>query len=102
MQMPFVSDGRGGPVSPGERNGSAWTRRNLVKKYANRTLRPPEVILLVRYREAFSHRFLELGCGTGRFAGYVIELGGDVLGIDISPEMVDFCRRRYPGGRFEV
>jgi hypothetical protein len=43
---------------PSELNESVWARRNLVKKYANRTLRPAEVILLVRYREAFSGRFL--------------------------------------------
>jgi SAM-dependent methyltransferase len=87
---------------PSELNESVWARRNFVKKYANRTLRPAEVILLVRYREAFSGRFLELGCGAGRFAGYVIDLGGEVHGIDISAEMVAFCRRRYPSGRFEV
>src|SRR5262245_4939270 len=89
-------------VSPNDVNEGVWARRNLVKKYANRTLRPAEVILLVRYREAFSGRFLELGCGAGRFAGYVIDLGGEVHGVDISAEMVAACRERYPAGHFEV
>ena len=45
---------------------------------------------------------LELGCGAGRITGYLGARGGEVLGIDISPDMVDYCRRRYPELEFQV
>ncbi len=50
--------------------------------------------------------FLEAGCGTGieveglRDAGILDRL--DYLGIDITPEFVDYCRNRYPDANFEV
>ena len=97
-------------VAPGDEHPNAqlridaelWTTGDFVAAYANRQLRPVEVVLLARYREALSGRVLELGCGAGRLTGYLAEFGGTVLGIDISPRMVDFCRRTYPNAAFEV
>jgi SAM-dependent methyltransferase len=77
-------------------NVQRWQTGNYVSEYANRTLRPAEVVLLARYREALSGRVLEVGCGAGRLLGYLVALGGDVHGIDVSPRMVEYCRRRYP------
>jgi SAM-dependent methyltransferase len=78
-----------------------WRRTDLVRSYANRELRPVEVLLLVRYRDALSGRVLELGCGAGRLTGYLGALGGDVLGTDVSPDMLVAARERYPDVRFE-
>ncbi len=39
---------------------------------------------------------LELGCGAGRILGYLLELGAQANGIDISPRMVAYCHERYP------
>jgi ubiquinone/menaquinone biosynthesis C-methylase UbiE len=44
----------------------------------------------------------DLGCGPGRIAGYLHQLGVDVFGIDLSPGMVDVARREHPQLRFEV
>lgn len=77
-------------------NDKLWSRLDLVKVYATRNLRPVEVMLLVRYREALSGRVLELGCGAGRLTGYLAELASVAHGVDISPAMVDHCRRAYP------
>lgn len=42
---------------------------------------------------------LDLGCGTGRpMAGYLLERGLRVIGVDQSEAMLDIARRRYPGG----
>jgi SAM-dependent methyltransferase len=68
----------------------------VLTDYASRVLRPAEVLLLARYREAFSRRVLEIGCGAGRILGYLIQLGADAHGIDVSQEMVDYCRLVYP------
>jgi trans-aconitate methyltransferase len=47
-------------------------------------------------------RALDVGCGTGRLTAQLAELGADVLGIDVSPAMVDAARRAYPALEFEV
>jgi SAM-dependent methyltransferase len=84
------------------RSTEVWAERDFVGDYATRSLRPPEVVLLLRYADALAGRVLELGCGAGRITGYLGARGGDVLGIDISPAMVDYCRRRYPRLKFQV
>ena len=43
---------------------------------------------------------LELGVGGGRLTGHLIELGGEVHGMDIAARMVAYCRRNYPAARF--
>ena len=35
--------------------------------------------------------------GTGHVAAFLAEAGADATGLDITPEMVDQTRRRYPG-----
>jgi SAM-dependent methyltransferase len=87
---------------PEQVNERVWSRGRFVRAYAGRALRPAEVLLLVRYREALSGRVLELGCGAGRVTGYLIELAREVHAIDLSPAMVDYCRRRYPGATYAV
>jgi SAM-dependent methyltransferase len=77
-------------------NAALWQGGDHVATYAHRRLLPVEVMILVRYREALSGRVLELGCGAGRILGYLVALGGDVKGIDVSPAMVEHCRRVYP------
>jgi SAM-dependent methyltransferase len=38
---------------------------------------------------------LELGCGTGRHAEYLIGKGYQVTGVERSPEMLSICRQRH-------
>ena len=45
---------------------------------------------------------LVLGCGAGRVAAYLRDLGLDVFGVDLSPVMIDLAREAYPDLRFEV
>ncbi|WP_435154363.1 class I SAM-dependent DNA methyltransferase [Amycolatopsis sacchari] len=47
-------------------------------------------------------RVAEIGCGPGRIAAHLASLGLDVFGVDLSPQMVEVARERYPGLRFEV
>jgi SAM-dependent methyltransferase len=90
------------PPDPSELNLRRWRAGDHVADYANRVLRPVEVVLLARYRDALSGRVLELGCGAGRILGYLVALGGEVHGVDISPGMVAYCRRHYPGASVHV
>jgi SAM-dependent methyltransferase len=43
---------------------------------------------------------VDLGCGTGILAEAVSDAGYDVLGIDLSPAMIEMARRRVPEGVF--
>ena len=46
-------------------------------------------------------RVLDVGCGTGvPTAGMMVESGMDVVGIDVSVEMLKLARRNVPGARF--
>ncbi|MFC4056672.1 class I SAM-dependent DNA methyltransferase [Planomonospora corallina] len=42
----------------------------------------------------------DVGCGPGRMAAYLHELGVTVSGIDLSPRMVAIARQAYPHLRF--
>jgi SAM-dependent methyltransferase len=86
----------GGVVAQEQTNAELWQSAQPTSTYANRVLRPVEVVLLARYREALSGRVLELGCGAGRLLGYFVALGAQTHGVDVSPAMVEYCRRAYP------
>ena len=45
---------------------------------------------------------VDVGCGPGHVTSHLWELGLDVSGIDLSPEMVAHARRRHPDVRFDV
>jgi ubiquinone/menaquinone biosynthesis C-methylase UbiE len=43
---------------------------------------------------------LDAACGTGRHARHLVELGYEVVGIDLTPEMLDHARRAVPNATF--
>ena len=43
---------------------------------------------------------LDAACGTGRFAEFLVRSGHEVIGVDVSPEMLGYARRRAPGAEF--
>lgn len=47
-------------------------------------------------------RALDFGCGTGRTGRFLRELGFEMVGIDISREMVAVARQRDPGGDYRA
>jgi trans-aconitate methyltransferase len=47
-------------------------------------------------------RILDLGCGSGQLTTKIAESGADVLGIDMSPEMIAEARQNFPALKFEV
>jgi magnesium-protoporphyrin O-methyltransferase len=42
-------------------------------------------------------RILDAGCGTGMLAIEVARRGGDVVGIDVSPQLIEIGKQRLPG-----
>jgi len=83
-------------------NVAVWRDKNFVRHYAGTELQDAERKILQEYRDEFQGSVLELGCGGGRLTGHLIELGGHVHGIDLSPAMVQHCREHYPAGTFSV
>jgi SAM-dependent methyltransferase len=45
---------------------------------------------------------LDVGCGPGRLAALLHERGLQVIGIDLSPGMIEIARRDHPGIDFRV
>jgi SAM-dependent methyltransferase len=45
---------------------------------------------------------LDVGCGSGRLARALTDVGYAVLGLDASPPMVELARSHVPAARFEV
>lgn len=79
-----------------EANADFWADATLVGAYARRELRPAEAAIMLAYRQDFSGRVIEVGCGAGRVAGYLSLIASEAYGVDISQQMVDYCRTAYP------
>ena len=73
-----------------------WAKADLVHAYAGGDLRPVEVTLLERHRDALSGRVLELGVGGGRVTRHLCAIATDVHGIDVSAAMVEHSRAAFP------
>jgi SAM-dependent methyltransferase len=61
--------------------------RDLLARFAR--VSPPGVVL-------------DIGCGPGHVGRYLAGLQREVVGIDLSPAMIDVARRLNPSMRFEV
>ena len=72
--------------------------------FAELERKPLDRHLLNRFAEATRGRGLvaDLGCGPGHVSRYLFEQGVQVIGIDLSPEMVDVARRLTPAIDFRV
>ncbi len=55
--------------------------------------------LLNRYKVK-NQKLLDLACGTGKHAALMTKRGCEVIGVDLSPEMVDVANKLYPQIRF--
>jgi SAM-dependent methyltransferase len=82
-------------------NADRWRDAHVVGEFATREIRPVEALILLRYRDGLAGEMLELGSGAGRLTGYLIEVAAHVTGIDVSPDMVAYCREAYPAATFE-
>lgn len=81
-------------------NEELWARKDLVRFYTSRELRPVETIIMARYHEPLSRRVLELGPGGGRLTGYLVQLGAELTGVEVNAAMVAYLKEAIPGGTF--
>jgi len=47
-------------------------------------------------------RILDLGCGTGQLTSEIANRGAQVLGVDLSAEMIEEARRKFPALEFRT
>lgn len=47
-------------------------------------------------------RILDVGCGTGQLTVDIAKAGAEVIGLDVSQQMIKAARQNYPDLRFEV
>ncbi|XVU22700.1 class I SAM-dependent methyltransferase [Actinoplanes sp. CA-054009] len=47
-------------------------------------------------------RILDAGCGTGRVGGHLAELGHQVAGVDLDPELIAAARKDHPEATWQV
>lgn len=50
--------------------------------------------------EVDGKRVLDAGCGTGMYTAWLVEQGGDVVGVDVSEEMLARAREKVPQAEF--
>lgn len=60
----------------------------------------PAVLELFRERGITSGKVVDLGCGGGVWAAQLVAVGYDVVGVDLSAEMVELARTRAPNAEF--
>jgi SAM-dependent methyltransferase len=77
-------------------NASEWSAGKHVDVYANNILQPAEVQFFIRYSDKLSGRVLDIGCGAGRVLAYLLMIGAEAHGIDLAPNMVEYCRQTLP------
>jgi len=62
----------------------------------------PGLLRVLRQNEIPTGLVIDLGCGSGIWARELSRAGYDVLGIDISPAMIEIARKRVPQAEFRI
>lgn len=58
---------------------------------------PSEVLLIDGFLQDKEGQSLYVGSGSGRLLGPLVEAGHELVGLEISPEMVSLSREKFPG-----
>lgn len=89
-------------------NPTQWSYDRVAGEYARRMLheldhKPRDRELLDQFAQQVKGKghAADLGCGPGQVARYLHDHGVDVVGIDLSPQMVALARQENPGIEFQ-
>jgi SAM-dependent methyltransferase len=72
---------------------ATWIAGELATK-------PFDRAVLTTFAELVRGPVADVGCGTGRIAAFLHDLGVDVFGVDLSPRMLAVARGTHPDLRF--
>lgn len=71
---------------------------NIMKAREGRWIDTAERLIINQIADEIrSQPLLDIGVGAGRTAWLLRPISNDYVAVDYSPEMVDVCRREYPG-----
>jgi SAM-dependent methyltransferase len=77
---------------------SSWGASDVVSRFATRGFSDAgEEAALEAVSEPARGDVLDIGIGGGRTTGLLAESARSYVGIDLSPEMLDLARQRFPG-----
>lgn len=79
-----------------ERRAAAYARLGVTGTYY---LAYRDLPMLIG-EDGRGRRALDFGCGAGRSTRFLRDLGFDVVGIDVSPAMLEQARRADPEGKY--
>lgn len=73
-------------------------------KFNSYGIRFEDIDRAFKLNESFSNKVLELGCGNGKDAEYIISKVGrnNYIGIDASKELIKLAKKRVKDGKFHV
>lgn len=79
-------------------NQSTYRNKAIVAQYQRRAdILPGERFLFQSLKQRLQgSRLLDIGVGGGRTTAYLLDIVGQYTGIDLSHEMVDACKIRFP------
>lgn len=73
----------------------------IAESYANEFSEPSDYIDEFLNLLTKDGRILDVGCGVGVDANHMASKGFKVIGIDLSNEMLNIAKRKFPGIKFE-
>ena len=77
-----------------------WNAEDYHKNSANQQRWAREVIAKLELKG--NEKILDIGCGDGKITAEIASYlpNGSVLGVDISPEMIDFAKKKFPSSDY--
>lgn len=90
-------------IGSAESEGVLWAARaSDWVEVQQRTIRPAFLAVIEELGPWFGRPLLDIGCGSGEFAGLAGERGATVSGLDACAAFVEVARTRTPSGRFRT
>jgi SAM-dependent methyltransferase len=98
--MTTKSKKTGDPIAITKRSYNRWAEQYTNRYFDQEIMKNilNDFLTLLPYHPTV----LDLGCGPGQDAHYLIEHDCDVTGIDIAEEMIRIARRKVPLGHFHI
>lgn len=92
-----------GIVGDVQRAGASWGAPDVVAQFATKGFTDAGELLALGLVDDQAHGdVLDLGVGGGRTTGILLPMASSYVGVDVSPEMVDLARSRFPDAEVRV